>query len=98
MILGNIVLFSLFTAILLDNFEGGDEDEEEDEESDPTVSKRFSKEGCSKMCESFKEAFGKKKRKLMPIAEGEDSNNLNDESKIKNEEAFLKSRTHSRSV
>ena len=32
MILGNIVLFSLFTAILLQNFEGGDEDEEEEEE------------------------------------------------------------------
>ena len=32
MVMGNIVLFSLFTAILLQNFEGGDEDEEEDEE------------------------------------------------------------------
>jgi hypothetical protein len=32
MIFGNIVLFSLFTAILLRNFEGGDDDEEEEEE------------------------------------------------------------------
>ena len=37
MILGNVVLFSLFTAILLRNFEGGDEkdtdsDDEEDED------------------------------------------------------------------
>lgn len=31
MILGNIVLFSVFTAILLRNFEGGDEDEEEED-------------------------------------------------------------------
>ena len=32
MIFGNIVLFSLFTAILLQNFEGGNEDEDEDDE------------------------------------------------------------------
>ena len=32
MIMGNIVLFSLFTAVLLKNFEGGDEEEEEDED------------------------------------------------------------------
>ena len=29
--LGNLMLLSLFTAILLQNFEGGDDDEEEDE-------------------------------------------------------------------
>ena len=37
-VLGNIVLFSLFTAILLNNFEGDDEEggneEEEDEEEE----------------------------------------------------------------
>lgn len=33
-ILGNIVLFSLFTAILLNNFEGEEEEEEEDENAD----------------------------------------------------------------
>ena len=32
MILGNIMIFSLFTAILLQNFRGGDEEEEEEEE------------------------------------------------------------------
>lgn len=31
MIFGNIILFSLFTAILLQNFEGGDEEEEKDD-------------------------------------------------------------------
>ena len=34
MILGNIVLFSLFTAILLKNFEGGDDEDEAEEEED----------------------------------------------------------------
>ena len=34
MIVGNIVLFSVFTAILLQNFEGGDEEEEQGEEED----------------------------------------------------------------
>ena len=34
MIFGNIVLFSLFTAILLRNFEGGDEEDEEEEEEE----------------------------------------------------------------
>ena len=34
MIMGNIVLFSLFTAVLLKNFEGGDEEEEEEEDED----------------------------------------------------------------
>ena len=47
MILGNIVLFSLFTAVLLKNFEGGDDDESEDEEEEEedetnTKSKTFS--------------------------------------------------------
>ena len=47
MILGNIVLFSLFTAVLLKNFEGGDDDESEDEEEKEedetnTKSKTFS--------------------------------------------------------
>lgn len=30
LVLGNIMLLSLFTAILLQNFEGGNEDEDED--------------------------------------------------------------------
>ena len=34
MIVGNIVLFSVFTAILLQNFEGGDEEEQEEEEDE----------------------------------------------------------------
>lgn len=83
MIMGNIVLFSLFTAILLQNFEGGDDDEEEDsdeeEEEDEkkkqsmSLSKRFGKEGCSEMCETFKEAFGKKKRvRKILTADGDD--------------------------
>ena len=42
MILGNIVLFSLFTAILLQNFEGGDEDEEEEEEDDEAFKRTVS--------------------------------------------------------
>ena len=37
MIFGNIVLFSLFTAILLRNFEGGDEEDEEEEEGENEV-------------------------------------------------------------
>ena len=37
MIFGNIVLFSLFTAILLQNFEGSDEDEEDDEKKSEDV-------------------------------------------------------------
>lgn len=32
--LGNLMLLSLFTAILLSHFEGGDEDEEKDEEEE----------------------------------------------------------------
>jgi len=74
MILGNIVLFSLFTAILLQNFEGSDEEEEdEDDDDDKTVSKRFSKQGCSEMCEGFKEAFGKKRKKVRILtAQGEE--------------------------
>ena len=81
MIMGNIVLFSLFTAILLQNFEGGDDDEDEDSDAEEeeenkqsmTLSKRFGKEGCSEMCETFKEAFGKKKkvRKIL-TADGDD--------------------------
>ena len=45
MILGNIVLFSLFTAVLLKNFEGGDDDESEDEDEEDEAnakSKTFS--------------------------------------------------------
>lgn len=56
MIMGNIVLFSLFTAILLRNFEGGDEDEDEeegDEEED---------EEAPSIVERFKEAFGKRRK------------------------------------
>ena len=34
MIVGNIVLFSVFTAILLQNFEGGDEEEGEDSDAE----------------------------------------------------------------
>jgi len=34
MILGNIVLFSLFTAILLESFDGNGDEEEEDEENE----------------------------------------------------------------
>lgn len=37
MIIGNIVLFSVFTAILLQNFDGPDDDEEEEEEADGGV-------------------------------------------------------------
>ena len=80
MIMGNIVLFSLFTAILLRNFEGGDEEEEDSEDEEEgeekesmTLSKRFSKDGCSEMCESFKEAFGKKRKvKKILTADGDD--------------------------
>ena len=34
MIVGNIVLFSVFTAILLQNFENGDDDDEQKEEEE----------------------------------------------------------------
>ena len=38
-----------------------------------TLSKRFGKEGCSQMCETFKEAFGKKKKvKKILTADGDD--------------------------
>ena len=37
MIVGNIVLFSVFTAILLQNFEGGDDDEDGEDEHDVTI-------------------------------------------------------------
>ena len=71
MIFGNIVLFSLFTAILLRNFEGGDEDEEEEdeegEEEDGEEKERKPKISCSERWENFKEgfkeAFGKRTRK-----------------------------------
>jgi hypothetical protein len=69
MIMGNVVLFSLFTAVLLRNFEGGDEDEEEEEaeggEEDEELSfaqKIKSKEFWSDLFEKFKEAFGQRKR------------------------------------
>lgn len=70
MIFGNIVLFSLFTAVLLSNFEGGDEEEEEEEEGEGDDLKRsqtfsqkyFSKAAWEDFKTSFKEAFGKKKR------------------------------------
>ena len=68
MIMGNIVLFSLFTAILLHNFEGGDKEEEEEEgedenEGEPKKSMRekyCSAEACEGFALAFKEAFGKK--------------------------------------
>ena len=71
MIFGNIVLFSLFTAILLRNFEGGDEEDEEDEEEEeelegeekPKKKGICSAEGWENFKEGFKEAFGKKKVK-----------------------------------
>ena len=70
MILGNIVLFSLFTAILLQNFEGGDEDEDEEEEGEvdvDLVGEAKEKVALSTKWEGikreFKEAFGKRKRK-----------------------------------
>ena len=71
MIFGNIVLFSLFTAILLRNFEGDDDEEEDEEEAEDEgglkrqgsiTQKLFSKETCQAAAETFKEAFGKKKR------------------------------------
>ena len=66
MIMGNIVLFSLFTAVLLKNFEGGDEEEEE-EEDEAVVKQSFmqkikSSEFWEDISTGFKEAFGKKKR------------------------------------
>ena len=76
MIFGNIVLFSVFTAILLANFEGGDDDddaveedgEKEDDDKDDSKSqgsksftgKIMSKETWSECFESFQQAFGKK--------------------------------------
>ena len=70
MIMGNIVLFSLFTAILLRNFddEGGDEEDEEEEDEEEGPKKSFketycSKEAWQKVSDGFKEAFGKKRRK-----------------------------------
>ena len=67
MIIGNIVLFSVFTAILLENFEGGDEEggEDSDEEDEvkitdepETAGKSFIQRSCSKeSCEKFSEGF-----------------------------------------
>ena len=65
MIFGNIVLFSLFTAILLRNFEPDDDDDGEDEEEEvkddvpqKSFSKRmFSKETWKGFAETFKDAF-----------------------------------------
>ena len=53
MILGNIILFSLFTAILLRNFEGDEEEDNEEEEDESSKS----------MMESFFNKFGAKKKK-----------------------------------
>lgn len=72
MIMGNIVLFSLFTAILLSNFEGGDEEEEEEEEEEEAAAIFEEEKPKEKVSlgtkwenakKEFKEAFGKRKRK-----------------------------------
>ena len=82
MIMGNIVLFSVFTAILLENFEEEDpeRDEEEEEGENPEGEEKKEEEapkGCfAKMCDAekwegikteFKEAFGKKQRQPKTI-------------------------------
>ena len=76
MILGNIVLFSLFTAILLRNFEGDEEEEDSEDEDEQVESKsfsqHFSRKGCSDMFESFKLTFGKKRRRSL-AASNEDA-------------------------
>ena len=83
MIFGNIVLFSLFTAILLKNFEGGDDDEEEEEEEEEEENedepkKSFREKYCSSenweaIKKGFKEAFGKKEKapKILDEVTGE---------------------------
>ena len=69
MIFGNIVLFSLFTAILLQNFEGGNEDEDENGEEKDSDAEDFADgdmppkpSKCDKFVAGFKEAFGPKKK------------------------------------
>ena len=64
MILGNIMLFSLFTAILLQNFEG--DEEEEDKDLEVNVDGKPKVKVSSKwenMMKEFMKAFGKRKRK-----------------------------------
>ena len=60
MIFGNIVLFSLFTAILLQNFEGSDEDEDDDEKKAEDVYEddQLKPTKWQNFVTGFKEAFG----------------------------------------
>jgi len=83
MIFGNIVLFSLFTAILLRNFDSvssgeeqgeGSEDEEGKEPGKSFTEKMFTKDNWDNIKEGFKGAFGKKKRAPKVL--------LNDEEKV----------------
>ena len=64
MIFGNIVLFSLFTAILLQNFEGDGEVKDEDGEDVQSEDDNSSKPSkYENFMTGFKEAFGQKKLK-----------------------------------
>ena len=62
MIFGNIVMFSLFTGILLEAFETNEEEVEEDDE--PAEKEKITiGDRWAKFQKSFKESFGKRKRK-----------------------------------
>ena len=65
MIMGNIMLLSLFTAILLQNFE--DSDEEEDENAEKfNIKSIFTRAFLIKAVDGFLGVFGAKKRKQKP--------------------------------
>ena len=66
MIVGNIVLFSVFTAILLQNFESGGDDEgeaEESEEEDDAIPGKQEDEDQSAQKSFFARVFGAESRK-----------------------------------
>lgn len=68
MIMGNIMLLSLFTAILLQNFEDTDEDEEEEsgDKEKFSIKSIFTRAFLLSVKDVFLGIFGAKKRKSKP--------------------------------
>jgi hypothetical protein len=63
LVLGNIMLLSLFTAILLQNFEGGSDEEEEKEKPDLSIRRVFSRDFCMKVKDGVIGIFETKTKK-----------------------------------
>jgi hypothetical protein len=61
---GNLIMLSLFTAILLQNFEGGDDDDEEEDDSSEENSNSSDEDGRDEQINATEELDDEEKEKV----------------------------------